>query len=133
MFPCQRYVAPPLSRREMLSQAAHGFGAVALSSMLGSPTSAANDVNSTQLQSIHGTHFPAKAKHVIFLYMDGGPSQVDTFDPKPMLDKFHGKGAKEVLGKVEATQFANVGAMRTDLLSSYPSSSAADSPLPVAG
>jgi len=37
------------------------------------------------------THFPAKAKNVIFLFLNGGPSQVDTFDPKPMLAKYHGK------------------------------------------
>jgi hypothetical protein len=36
-------------------------------------------------------HFPAKAKHVVHLFMNGGPSHVDTFDPKPMLDKYHGK------------------------------------------
>ena len=36
-------------------------------------------------------HFPAKAKHVIYLFLNGGPSQVDTFDPKPMLTKYHGK------------------------------------------
>jgi hypothetical protein len=36
-------------------------------------------------------HFPAHAKHVIFLFLNGGPSQVDTFDPKPMLDKYNGK------------------------------------------
>ncbi|MBK9166745.1 MAG: DUF1501 domain-containing protein [Bryobacterales bacterium] len=36
-------------------------------------------------------HFPAKAKRVIFLFLNGGPSQVDTFDPKPMLDQYHGK------------------------------------------
>lgn len=36
-------------------------------------------------------HFAAKAKHVVHLFMNGGPSQVDTFDPKPMLDQYHGK------------------------------------------
>ncbi|MBM3726063.1 MAG: DUF1501 domain-containing protein [Acidobacteria bacterium] len=36
------------------------------------------------------THFPAKAKHCVFLFMNGAPSQVDTFDPKPVLDRFHG-------------------------------------------
>ena len=36
-------------------------------------------------------HFPAKAKHIVHFFMNGGPSQVDTFDPKPMLDKHHGK------------------------------------------
>ena len=51
----------------------------------------------------------AKAKHIIFLYMDGGPSQVDTFDPKPLLDKYDGRSPTEVIGKIEPTQFANVG------------------------
>src|SRR5262245_51202508 len=36
-------------------------------------------------------HFPAKARHVVHLFMNGGPSQVDTFDPKPALDKLHGQ------------------------------------------
>src|SRR5947209_18632567 len=36
-------------------------------------------------------HFPGKAKHVVHLFMNGGPSDVDTFDPKPLLDKHHGK------------------------------------------
>jgi hypothetical protein len=39
----------------------------------------------------HPTHFPAKAKHVIHIYLNGGPSQVDTFDPKPTLQKYHGQ------------------------------------------
>ena len=38
-----------------------------------------------------GLHHPARAKHVIFLFMNGGVSQVDTFDPKPELDKYHGQ------------------------------------------
>ena len=56
-----------------------------------------------------GLHHPATAKAVIFLYMDGGPSQVDTFDPKPLLDKFHGQDPRQAIGKLEPTQFANVG------------------------
>ena len=52
------------------------------------------------------THFPAKAKSVIFLFMDGGPSQVDTFDPKPRLAREHGQPIKM---KVQPTQFDNVG------------------------
>src|SRR4029078_10203322 len=40
---------------------------------------------------VRRTHHAAKAKHVIFLFMNGAPSHVDTFDPKPMLDKFDGK------------------------------------------
>jgi hypothetical protein len=41
------------------------------------------------------SHYPSKAKHVVHLFMNGGPSQVDTFDPKPMLDKYHGKPLPE--------------------------------------
>ncbi len=51
-------------------------------------------------------HFPAKAKNVIFLFMDGGPSQVDTFDPKPRLDRENGQ---PIQAKVQPTQFDNVG------------------------
>ncbi len=106
MFPCQRYQTPPLSRRQMLTQAANGFGAVALSSMLTDRIAVANDAPSDTITS-KPTHFPAKAKHVIFLYMDGGPSQVDTFDPKPMLDKHHGQPYfDQIAGEVENPQSA---------------------------
>jgi hypothetical protein len=67
-----------LSRREMLCRAANGFGGLALLSLLREQAGAA-------------THHPAKAKSVIFLFMDGGPSQIDTFDPKPRLIRDHGK------------------------------------------
>src|SRR4051812_23370021 len=96
---CRRFTPPPLSRREMLLRCASGFGAVALSALLnarafGPPSSATP------------THFPARARNVIFLYMDGGPSQVDTFDPKPLLTKEHGQPFKM---KMEPTQFNNNG------------------------
>lgn len=52
------------------------------------------------------THFPAKARSVIFLYMDGGVSQVDSFDPKPRLDRDNGK---PFATKIEPTQFNNIG------------------------
>src|SRR4029077_3425784 len=51
-------------------------------------------------------HFPAKARNVIFLFMDGGPSQMDTFDPKPRLGREHGQPIKV---KTPPTQFNNVG------------------------
>jgi hypothetical protein len=53
-------------------------------------------------------HHPAKARSVILLYMDGGPSQVDTFDYKPLLEKHNGRDPNSVM-KVEPTQFNNVG------------------------
>jgi hypothetical protein len=88
----------PPSRRELLLHAANGFGAVALASLL------AEDGRATAAPA---RHHPAKAKSVIFLYMDGGPSQIDTFDYKPLLEKYHGRDPHTVF-KVEPTQFNNV-------------------------
>ena len=93
------HVFTPLTRREMLVRSANGFGAVALATLLAEDGKAAAPVR----------HHPAKAKAVIFLYMDGGVSQVDSFDPKPLLDKYHGQDPKKAIGKLEPTQFANVG------------------------
>ena len=97
---CQHYRQAPLSRREMLNHCAGGFGAVALAAL--SQDRAFGSTLAT------GTHFPVKAKNVIFLYMDGGPSQVDSFDPKPSLDKYNGQNPGQFF-KVERTQFNNNG------------------------
>ncbi len=90
-----------LSRRQMLLRLSNGFGAVALSALLAEEASGtdtmANDPLAPRL-----THYPPRAKSVIFLYMDGGPSQVDTFDPKPRLDREHGEPIKI---KAPPTQF----------------------------
>src|SRR6266480_2379588 len=101
---CNRFISPPLSRREMLLRCANGFGAVALASLLSE--SAAASSPSTPPLSARPSHFSPKAKSVIFLYMDGGPSQIDTFDPKPRLDREHGQPMRM---RVEPTQFNNVG------------------------
>ena len=116
---CRRFVNPAISRRDMLLQCANGFGGLALSSLLREPAfgaalgdSSPDPVSSRELA--HRTspmeprppHFVAKAKAVIFLFMDGGPSQVDTFDPKPRLDREHGQPIKV---KTHPTQFNNVG------------------------
>jgi hypothetical protein len=90
-----------LSRREWLFRSAGGFGGVALASLL-SDRARADGI-------LAKPHHPPTAKAVIFLYMDGGPSQVDTFDYKPILEKYHGQDPYKVLTKVEPTQFANVG------------------------
>ena len=72
-----------LSRREMLRASAAGFGSLALASLLSDESCAAE---------LPGTpHFAPRAKQVIFLFMHGGPSQVDTFDYKPQLTRDHGK------------------------------------------
>ncbi len=92
------------SRRDFLQQGANGFGLAALSGLLQEP---AYGEESNPLAP-KKTHHAAKAKSVIFLYMDGGPSAMDTFDPKPRLDKEHGQPIKM---KVEPTQFNSVGAV----------------------
>jgi hypothetical protein len=101
MHHCGRFLTP-LTRREMLLRCANGFGAVALSALLAEDGVAAPGSRKPV------QHHPAKARQVIFLYMDGGPSQVDTFDPKPLLAKYHGRDPHKVF-KVEPTQFDNVG------------------------
>ncbi|MCC2671660.1 MAG: hypothetical protein K0Q72_4131 [Armatimonadetes bacterium] len=104
---CKHFLQNPLSRREMLSQCANGFGMLALAGLLQSEGLAAQaGPNTVDPLAARNGHFKAKAKSVIFLFMDGGPSQVDTFDPKPRLIKEHGQPIKM---KVPPTQFNNVG------------------------
>jgi hypothetical protein len=86
----------------MLRRCANGFGAVALAALLGD-RAFAGEANPLAPRP---THFPPRARSVIFLYMDGGPSQMDTFDPKPRLDREHGQPIRM---RVEPTQFNNVG------------------------
>ena len=88
------------SRRQWLLQAANGFGSVALAGLLHHQCQSAESNKALQ--------YPQRAKSIIFLYMDGGPSQVDTFDPKPMLTKHDGKDPGDLF-KVSPTQFNNNG------------------------
>lgn len=77
-----------MSRRALLEQSAVGFGSLALTSMLAGEGQASQ---SSSPLAESASHFPARAKRVIFLFMSGGPSQVDTFDPKPLLTRDDGK------------------------------------------
>ena len=72
----------PQTRREALCRMGNGFGMLAFAGMISRSLARAGE---------RPLDHPAKAKHVIFLYMNGGLSQVDSFDPKPMLDKYHGQ------------------------------------------
>ena len=85
---------PFITRRELLRKASLGFGGLALSGLYGAPVR---------------PHFQARAKNVIFLFMEGGVSQVDSFDYKPLLAKHHGEDPRKAIGEIEATQFGNVG------------------------
>ncbi len=76
----------PLSRREFLCRSGVGFGMLGLAGMLGPrELVAADDV------AVRAPHFAPKAKRVIHFFLNGGPSHVDTFDPKPALQKYAGK------------------------------------------
>src|SRR5262245_42656664 len=79
----------PLSRRALLGRTAVGFGSLALASLLADASAALGAA--VDPLSAKPPHFPARAKRVIFLFMKGGPSQVDTFDPKPLLTRDDGK------------------------------------------
>ncbi|MCA9128846.1 MAG: DUF1501 domain-containing protein [Planctomycetales bacterium] len=110
-FPCRRLRSPPQNRRQMLTQCSAGFGAVALTAL--SQTQAYGAISDDVPGSVAtgpGLHHVARAKNVIFLYMDGGPSQVDTFDPKPLLNKFNGQDPNQFF-QVQPTQFNNNGSI----------------------
>src|SRR5436309_14765511 len=79
-----------IHRRDVLRIIGSGFGMLGLAQLAGRADSSAS-FNGPM--SMKPPHFPAKAKRVIYLFLNGGPSQVDTFDPKPLLAKYHGQPA----------------------------------------
>ncbi|MFN9787997.1 MAG: DUF1501 domain-containing protein [Planctomycetia bacterium] len=90
-----------IDRRAALRLAACGFGAAAFSAL-----AHARAARETRGATPLGRHHEAKARACIFLYMDGGPGQMDTFDPKPALRRWHGEPFP---ARMEATQFADNG------------------------
>ncbi len=98
---------PRSTRRQMLARAANGFGAVAWAA-LGTQWAHASTApwETPGPGRPHAAHFRPRVKSVIFLFMDGGPSQVDTFDPKPRLAREHGQPIRI---ETPPTQFNNVG------------------------
>jgi hypothetical protein len=95
------------TRRDFLRLHAGGFGAFALAGLVGTRSFARALPGIQAPTEADGLHHPARARSVIFLYMDGGPSQVDTFDPKPRLTAEHGQPFGMAM---ERTQFQNNGA-----------------------
>ncbi|MCY2984531.1 MAG: DUF1501 domain-containing protein [Planctomycetota bacterium] len=93
-----------IHRRSFLHSTACGFGSLATASLL-SQWSNRSDGATSQFAGANGLHFPAKAKRVIFLFMQGGVSQVDSFDYKPLLASRDG----EMVGFDDAREFANKG------------------------
>ncbi len=86
----ERQFAAIQNRRRFLSQVAGGLGAAALGDLLHADSVPA---------LAHQPHFAPKAKHVIYMFMEGGPSQYELFDPKPGLRQYHGKPLPEAMTK----------------------------------
>ena len=82
----------PRTRREALKTMGAGFGMMAFAQMVGaSMAEASSSILTSWGEQVLKPDFAPRAKHVIFLFMNGGVSQVDTFDPKPELDRYHGQ------------------------------------------
>ncbi|MCA9041161.1 MAG: DUF1501 domain-containing protein [Planctomycetaceae bacterium] len=83
----------PLNRREWLARSGMGLGTLGLAGLIANPAQAApaESILPTSPMTGKSPHFAPRAKHVIHIFLNGGCSHVDTFDPKPMLTKYHGK------------------------------------------
>jgi hypothetical protein len=103
----------PLARRDWLRAAGVGFGGLALDALLAGETRAAEVKSVSPLAAKPPAH-KATAKSVIFLFMEGGPSHIDTFDPKPVLNKLAGKPLPDSFGSV----ITPMGEARSALLAS---------------
>jgi hypothetical protein len=96
----------PTSRREFLSRAGLGFGGLAFAAMLAEETARSSaradipEIDRLRPLAPRGSHHPARAKSCIFLFMEGGPSHIDLFDPKPDLTRNHGKPLPASFGEV---------------------------------
>jgi len=83
-----------ITRRDLLRSTGTGLGLLGLYGLLGDTGALANDTTPPDPRNPLGPrppHFPARVKHVIHVYLNGGPSQVDTFDPKPLLGRYEGR------------------------------------------
>ncbi len=104
------HIAPARSRRDFLFHAGGGFGGIALNWLVHREAQGADAPRSplTNPLAERKPHFEPKAKRVIFMFMVGGPSQMDLFDPKPELEKWAGKPLPESTGRPKS-QFTSGG------------------------
>ncbi|MCA9031625.1 MAG: DUF1501 domain-containing protein, partial [Planctomycetaceae bacterium] len=86
-----------ISRRSLISRAGMGAGLLGLATLLNEEGLLAADLGNRALHPLDSVqpHFDARAKRVIWIFVNGGPSQVDTWDYKPALTKWDGKSIKE--------------------------------------
>jgi hypothetical protein len=94
-----------VSRRDLLARCANGFGLIGLAAVFADAAHAAAPADPL---AVRPPHFPAKAKRLIFLFMSGGPSHVDTFDPKPRLQADTGKPLPFAMPKLVRTKTGNM-------------------------
>src|SRR4051794_37877875 len=90
---------PTRNRREFIRDAFCGFGSLAVASLFQPQAVAANAILNPLAPK--APHLPAKAKSVIFLFMAGGPSHIETFDPKPLLNKLNGQPRPKEFGEAK--------------------------------
>src|SRR5262249_23718042 len=106
---CNAFFAESLTRRGFFQRMSGGLCGAALTYLLGQDRRRgaglwAGETTEDRLPGLgpRSPHFPARAKSVIHLFMNGGPSQMDLFDPKPVLDKHHGEAYfDKIAGEVE--------------------------------
>lgn len=96
-----------ISRRRLLQQSAAGFGYLALTSLLAEQAAAAPRTVIDPLAP-KPPHFTPRARRIIFLFMKGGPSHMDTFDPKPLLQRDHGRPLPFAGPRVQFAQTGNL-------------------------
>src|SRR4051812_39224965 len=102
MRPDDRFPAAAISRRRLLQRAGGGFGLIGLAGLLDregllerpAPAAEATAVAARNPMAPRRPHFPPRAKRVIWVFINGGPSQVDTWDYKPGLARWHGKSMR---------------------------------------
>ena len=97
----QKNNSPNPSRREFLKNTGMGLGSLALASLLNPASAQTLSPNSGQEGILGSGHFPAKAKRIIYLFQSGGPSQIETFDYKPALAKWHGQEIPDSIRKTQ--------------------------------
>src|SRR5216683_3745700 len=102
----------PLTRRQALKRFANGFGLLGLAALFADETRGAAKADPGEAGfnplAVKPPHFEPKAKRVIFLFMSGGPSHVDTFDPKPRLQRDGGKPLPFTMPKLVRTRTGNL-------------------------
>jgi hypothetical protein len=109
LFPENDLAIPPLTRRQMLKRFANGFGMLGLAGLLAQNSRAEMSLgNAANPLAVKPPQFGARAKQVIFLFMSGGPSHIDTFDPKPRLKQDSGKPLPFAMPKLVRTRTGNL-------------------------